>query len=98
MHLERRTISRKTPNDGRLEITKRAAAKFEAIADSFDVEIDGTRDPARLGTMDCTCRGVDNPHVHYFIESAPFKALAPGNEVDLDLDVDAKLVHVTPVK
>jgi hypothetical protein len=93
--LERRTVSRKTPNDGRLEITKPAAAACKALPATFDVEIAGTRTAARLGTMECTCRGADNPHVHYFIESAALKQLAPGREVDLDLDAEEKVVRVT---
>ena len=96
MQLERRTVSRKTQNDGRLEITKHAAASFEPLSDGFELELDGARTPARLGTLDCTCRGVNNPHVHYFIESPTLKRLAPGSEVDLDLDVESRLVRVDP--
>lgn len=96
MLLERRTISRKTPADGRLEITKRAAAKCEALGASFHVELAEVRDSARLGTMKCTCRGIENPHVHYFIESEAFKRLVPGSEVELELDTLRKTVRVAP--
>lgn len=95
MLLERRTVSRKTPNDGRLEITKVAAAKCEPLGASFHVELGDVRARARLGTMKCTCRGVDNPHVHYFIESEAFKALAAGAEVELELDASHKSVRVS---
>jgi hypothetical protein len=98
MHLERRTVSRKTANDGRLEITKRAAEKFSALTGAFDVELSGARTPASLGTMECTCRGVDNPHVHYFIHSPALQGLAAGDEVDLDLDVEHGVVRVVPAK
>jgi hypothetical protein len=93
-HLERRTVSRKTPNDGRLEITKRAAEKLEKIGASFDVDVAGAKAPAEIGTMECTCRGADNPHVHFFVESSLLKQLTPGSDVDLDADFDAKVVHV----
>jgi hypothetical protein len=96
MLLERRTISRKTPADGRLEITKRAAAKCEALGPSFHVELGDIRDRARLGTMACACRGVEHPHVHYFIESEAFKELVPGAEVDLELDAARKTIRVAP--
>src|SRR4051812_3619773 len=66
MLLERRTVSRKTAGDGRLEITKIAAAQCDVLGSTFDVELNGERQPARMRTMDCTCRGVDNPHVHHF--------------------------------
>ena len=98
MHLERRTVSRKTANDGRLEITKRAAEKFSALTGSFDVDVSGARSRASLGTMECTCRGADNPHVHYFIQSPALQALAAGDEVDLDLDVETGVVRVDPAK
>ena len=94
MMLERRTISRKTPNDGRLEITKRAAEQCEALGPSFHVELGDVRDRAHLGTMQCTCRGVDHPHVHYFIESEAFKELVPGDEIDLELDAARKTIRV----
>jgi hypothetical protein len=94
MLLERRTVSRKTPLDGRLEITKRAAQRFDDVDGAFDVDLSGKRTRATIGTMDCTCRGIDNPHVHYFIESAAFKQLAAGDEVDLDLDTATRTVRV----
>ena len=94
MLLERRTISRKTPVDGRLEITKHAAATCEALGASFQVELGDVRDRAHLGTMTCTCRGVDQPHVHYFIQSEAFKSLVPGVEIDLDLDAARKTIRV----
>ena len=98
MHLERRTVSRKTAKDGRLEITKRAAEKFSALTGSFDVDVSGARSPASLGTMECTCRGADNPHVHYFIQSPALQALAAGDEVDLDLDVQTGVVRIDLAK
>ena len=98
MHLERRTVSRKTAKDGRLEITKRAAEKFSALAASFDVDVSGARSQASLGTMECTCRGADNPHVHYFIQSPVLKALGAGDEVDLDLDVQTGVVRIDLAK
>lgn len=94
MLLERRKVSRKTPNDGRLEITKRAAAKCEVLGASCYVELADTRHSARLGTMTCICRGADHPHVHYFIESEAFKSLHPGAEVDLELDAARKTIRV----
>src|SRR4051794_33327074 len=98
MHLERRTVSRKTAKDGRLEITKRAAEKFSALNGSFKVDLSGTQSSASLGTMECTCRGEDNPHVHYFIQSPALQALAAGDEVDVDLDVESRVVRIDPAK
>ena|SRR5258708_39312358 len=96
MLLERMTVSRKTPGDGRLEVTKRAAAKLEKLGASFNLEMAGHRSQARLATMTCTCRGEDKPHVHYFIESASLKQLAPGSHVDLELDAESAMARIGP--
>jgi hypothetical protein len=84
--LERRTVSRKTPGDGRLEITRRAAARLENLGQDFALDVGGERASATLGTMTCTCRGTERPHEHYFLESPALKRLTPGSEVDLQLD------------
>ena len=88
MLLERRTVSRKTPGDGRLEITKRAAVRLLDVGGDITLEVAGRRTAATLGTMACTCRGADNPHEHHFLESPALKALVPGSEVELDLGTD----------
>jgi hypothetical protein len=92
--LERRTVSRKTPGDGRLEITRRAAARLEELGDRLELDVGGERAAATLGTMACTCRGAENPHEHYFLESPALKRLTPGAEVDVELDADARIVRV----
>lgn len=94
MLLEHRTVSRKTPGDGRLEITKPSALRLREAIGALHVELDGERTPASLVSIDCTCRGADNPHEHYLLENSAFRRLTPGSVVDLDLDVDAGLVRV----
>jgi hypothetical protein len=94
--IERRTVSRKTPGDGKLEITKVAAARFESLGERFRVVVGDRDGEGRLGSMPCTCRGADRPHVHYFVESELFRSLAAGSEVDLLLDDGAsRLLVVT---
>ena len=61
MLVERRTVSRKTPLDGRLEITRVGAARLGGIGDGFELAIGETNAPARLGTLECTCRGLERP-------------------------------------
>ena len=94
MLLERRTVSRKTPGDGRLEITKRAAVRLRGLGDAIDMELDGERGSAVLESMSRTCRGVANPHEHYFLRSSGFTRLTPGTEVDLELDESGSVVRV----
>jgi hypothetical protein len=40
---------------------------------------------------------LENPHVHYFIESEALKALAPGDDVDLAMDPAACVVLIAPL-
>jgi hypothetical protein len=96
MFLERRTVSRKTPGDGRLEITKAAASCVERFGNAFAIEVGGESVPGTLGTFACTCRGPSNPHVHYFLESDRLKALAPGSVLDLQIEDAAKRVILRP--
>ena len=84
--IERRRVSRKTPGDGKLEITKVAAHKLESLGGQFAVRLNDRSGDATLGTMPCTCRGDDKPHVHYFVESDLFRSLVPGSSVDLLVD------------
>jgi hypothetical protein len=97
MLVERRTVSRKTPLDGRLEITKVGAARLGGLGDGFEIAIGEEHAPARLGTMECTCRGPERPHVHYFLESTALKELEPGQDVELDLEGLGNLIRVVRV-
>jgi hypothetical protein len=93
--LERRTVSRKTPRDGKLEITEGAARALFPLG-TLRVVWQGQQAPATVATMACTCRGVDNPHEHYFVQSELLKALEVGAEVDLSLNADDEMLAVTP--
>ena len=84
--LEQRTVSRKTPGDGKLEVTKPAAASMESLGAEFGVAVGDRSGAARLGSMPCTCRGGDQPHVHYFVESDLFRSLTAGESVTLFVD------------
>jgi hypothetical protein len=94
--LERRTVSRKTPRDGKLEITKGSAAALLPLGAALRVAWQGSQAPGTVDTMRCTCRGADNPHEHYFVQSELFKALEPAAEVELRLDAGDELLTVTP--
>ena len=94
MFLERRTVSRKTAGDGRLEITKQAAARVGETGASIAIDVNGEHAIATLDSMACTCRGAEKPHVHYFIQSQPLKALPAGSEVELDFDADERRIRI----
>ena len=87
-------MSRKTPGDGKLEITKAAAHALESLGTTFSVRVRTQTGEALLGMMPCTCRGKETPHVHYFIESDLFRALVPGSSVELMVDETDRRLHV----
>jgi hypothetical protein len=95
--LERRTVSRKTAGDGRLEITKESARRIEPLQ-PLVVRFGGGDVPAELGTLPCTCRGEDNPHVHYFVRADRFRDLTPGSHVDLSLDEPNRRLALEPTQ
>jgi hypothetical protein len=94
--IEQRTISRKTPGDGKVEITKVAAGRLESLGQAFPVRVSDADGHARLGEMPCTCRGKEAPHVHYFVESELFRSLTPGSTVELLVDDAGHRLLVVP--
>ncbi len=94
MLLERRAVSRKTPGDGRLEITKRAAARLRGLGHALEVELGNERSAVAVESMTCTCRGDAKPHAHYFLQSSSFRRLTPGTDVDLELDESRGVVRL----
>jgi hypothetical protein len=82
---ERARVSRKTPKDGKLEISDRAAAVLSVRGSGFDLVVNGAAGRAVVTSMACTCRGGDGEHVHYFLQSELLKVLPPESEVSIDL-------------
>jgi hypothetical protein len=98
MVLARSTVSRKTPRDGRLEITKDVAARLAIRSDGLRVVLTGRTAPAHLDSMTCTCRGGDQPHEHHFVQSDLFKELPVGVDVDLSVNPDDNVITVRDVE
>jgi len=96
MHLDRRTVSRKTPRDGKLEVSAAAAIRMAQLGGELHAEWQGVRAPASMVTMTCTCGGDASPHEHFFLECAIFRTLPVGEDVSLALHADTVRVAVTP--
>lgn len=87
MLLERRSVSRKTPRDGRLEISRASAERLATIGEDFALASGGVAGRGRLYAMTCSCaRGTETGHVHHFVESPLLMALTPDTEVLVELD------------
>jgi hypothetical protein len=86
--IEQRTVSRKTPLDGKLEISERAAERLAALGASFQVRTEAGEGSARLHETRCTCAKAASTgeHRHHFVESDVLRALEPGTDVRLELD------------
>lgn len=91
---ERRTVSRKTPRDGKLEITRSLASRLDGVRSALRVEVAGRTAPATLDAMTCTCGGHDAPHEHHFVQSELLKELTVGSEVDLSVDASGGVITV----
>ena len=95
--LERREVGRKTPRDGRLELTAASAARVRALGPEFGVLALGRSDVGRLEAMDCTCGkggGEGANHTHHFAASPLFRELAAGAPVRIELDEDRRALRV----
>lgn len=91
MLLERRTVSRKTPGDGRLEISHAAAERVRAVGGELEIEYDGERSSGRIEEMECACAKANGRHEHHFVVGLPLRRLEPATDVELHLD-DAEAV------
>ena len=88
MVIEQPIVSRKTPLDGRLEISESTVTQLAPLGDTFSVRTAHASGEGRLHTMTCTCAksAVSGQHVHHFVESDVLRALEPGARVRLELD------------
>lgn len=87
MHLENRTVSRKTPGDGRLEISGGAADRLRgALPDEFPLLVNGEPGRGRVERMPCTCRKAAGAHEHWFLSGERLRALVPERIVGVALE------------
>jgi hypothetical protein len=86
--IEQRTVSRKTPMDGKLEISERAARQLASLSPTFSLRTEAGEGSARLHEMQCTCTKAESggQHLHHFVESDLLRALEPGTDVRVELD------------
>jgi hypothetical protein len=86
--IEERTVSRKTPLDGKLEISARAAEQLASLDATFLLRTVSGEGRARLHAMSCTCAKAASAgeHQHHFVESDLLRALEPGTDVRVELD------------
>ena len=95
-YVEQRTVSRKTPKDGKLEISADAAGRLPATT-RIGLTVDGRRGEAALVSLACTCRG-DAGHVHHFLEAELFRTLVPDQKVIVRISSDGASADVEQLR
>ncbi len=98
MVLEIREVSRKTPRDGRLEITAESARRLGMLRPPLALAVGDERGEAGVESMECHCDKAaaspdGAPHTHHFVCSPLLMQLTVGESVVLELD-DAGRLHV----
>lgn len=98
MILEIREVSRKTPRDGRLEVTSETARRLDTQRRPLPLVVGTARGEADLDTLECQCgtgavEGHGTAHRHHFVRSPLLMQLTVGESVVLELDAEGHL-HV----
>jgi hypothetical protein len=97
MLLDLRPVSRKTPLDGKLEISAAAAARLSALGAEFPLAALGRAGRGRLESMECTCAKAEGArHVHHFVVSPLLRALDAGAQVRVELDESDGALRIEP--
>ena len=87
MLLEIREVSRKTPRDGRLEVTETTARRLAPFGATVAVDVGTQRGEASLESLACRCAKGEGggSHTHHFLQSSLFHSLRAGETVVLEL-------------
>ena len=99
--IEERSVGRKTPLDGRLELSADAAGRVGALGAEFTVLAGGHEGLGRVETLECTCGKQPGArpgerHVHHFVVSPLFRELVAGAAVRVELDAERGALVVRP--
>lgn len=91
-------VSRKTPLDGKLEVSAAAAARLEESAAVFKLVALGEEAVGRIESLECTCnKSGGQRHVHHFVVSPVLRGLTEGSEVRIELESPRGAVHIVPI-
>jgi hypothetical protein len=93
--LQTQIVSRKTPGDGRIEISLDTATTLEARSGLL-VRVGESVAPARVERLSCTCGGSSGQgdHLHHFLAAEPLRSLTPGTMIRLEMDEETGVLRV----
>ncbi|MFN2400018.1 MAG: hypothetical protein ABR543_15470 [Gemmatimonadaceae bacterium] len=88
--LETAIVSRKTPGDGKLEISLETATAIGMDRQGLTVALSGSAGSAQVSSVLCGCGRADGAksakHVHYFLMCDLLRSLKPDERVSVLLD------------
>lgn len=88
--LETSKASRKTPNDGKLEISEETATAIGMDRPGLMVALGGSAGSAQVSSLLCTCGRAGGAtsagHVHYFLTCDLLRKLKPDERVSVLMD------------
>jgi hypothetical protein len=84
MILEVRTVGRKTPGDGRLEVSELTQRRLRIVG-QLRARVGDDEQPAALDALSCDRCSEREHHVHHFLKSDAFRALAAGESCVIEL-------------
>lgn len=86
--VERTVVGRKTPGDGKLEISQEFASALGGDGTALTFRVDGRDAPGSVSVLACTCEkaGASGKHEHYFVQCDAFRELPVGTELLLEAE------------
>lgn len=96
--VERTVVGRKTPGDGKLEVSADIARTLGGDGAPVHVRLTSNEQHGTVEVMECTCSkaGAAGKHEHHFVQCDAFRTLPVGTE--LVLRADAANLEVTTAK
>lgn len=85
---ERAVVGRKTPDDGKLEISSELAEVLGGDGALVLVQFAGGEQRGHVTVMECTCAkaATSGVHLHHFLQCDAFREVAAGTALSLSAD------------
>ncbi|MEW5915300.1 MAG: hypothetical protein AB1762_02790 [Gemmatimonadota bacterium] len=85
---EKGVVGRKTPGDGKLEVSPAIAQALGETGEPIEVRLNERTLPGLVTAMECTCAkaSVTGKHVHHFVQCDAFRELPVGSELRLSAE------------
>ncbi|MEO7965069.1 MAG: hypothetical protein ABIT38_14285 [Gemmatimonadaceae bacterium] len=97
MLLQLLTVSRKTPTDGKVEITLETARRLSPYGERLRINVEEAHSAGTVSSALCSCgKGNGDEHEHHFLASELFRGLTPNETIVLELVADGEITVARP--